>query len=346
MKCVYLFLLFISINSCFNNDNRSAKALKGIWKISDAEFVADTDITHLILDKDTFRALNDLGVSTPFSFLQKGKIKFHNCDSILTIDIDKDHSIIKLNSVEYIKQPEAYSDSIFEVNLTHVNKASLLKQTLDRTKRQYFISVNTDGIRLNGIKATIEDIPLFLDCYHCETITKEAILIIDKNLSIAHLKEVLLPLFVSNIRSIKIATHIQFICPQIKTVNNRLNIWEEGILSSNFQHIPRPPVAPNRSRSQVISNSNISILSPKTEINQIIEQLNQNLSAVIISIDKNMRVQEYLDIQQAVYLFFNTQKDSIAISQYQSAFESLNSNEKKKVLKSLTIPIFEIANEH
>lgn len=347
MKLIVFFVNIFILSSCdFSNQN-----LTGVWRLSDYDYSSNLGFKYLIFDDNSSRAIDYWGVVTYFTHEnKKNEIRVDNSDSILTIEIYT-HDSIRVNSSDFVRTKMSPRDLFFEINQPDIDGGELLDTKSDRKIRRYFISAGIDSLsanitlRFNESIGDIRDIPLFLECNHCEKAVKEVILILDESFPIGSVREILIPISGSGIRKIRLATRISF-NQKIETIVNKLNVWEEDILlfEERYNYPPRPPVSYYRFRSNVIDDSNAMIvsISSKKQVEQLVTQIDDPSLIFIIKLDENMSFEDYLEIQIYVDKHLGLMKDRISMIEYDTRFDMLNLEKKKKMSKLLPTIIFEV----
>jgi hypothetical protein len=246
------------------------------------------------------------------------------------VDVNVGDSILILGSSTYRRISNTKIDSSFKIDIEPIFGYDTIRTSPSKGNRIYPISIKSISnsnyiLKLGNRVSTVEELPQFLQCYHCERDKKTSIILVDQSVKLEHLFEVYLYLDHQGIRDRRIVTNAVDI-GVYEGFKDNLVIWQEQRkLFDSLQNYPSfPHIGPHRSKWKEETTAKFvngkDILSDEYAIQLSASSINMYL----VNLGDIERVVDYLKIKNQID---NTIGEETDVNQVNSSKNSSNSGD-------------------
>ena len=207
-------------------------------------------------------------------------------------------SVMTFDSCIYKRINDSRFDSTFSISILPIGSNNNIDFKTTRKRKTYPISMKSIDeteyvLKLGDRVTTIDELPFYLHCYHCEKVEKSVIIFIDQKVRLEHLFEVYQYLDRQFIRNRQVVTGIHEI-GVYKGFRDEITIWQEQreLLASQVQSLY--PTQIGAYRHSWIENEDVCLVNG----NEIASDF--NISALQHSSDCEYVLINTYDIQYAV----------------------------------------------
>jgi len=321
--------------------------LIGEWKLDSYSYHSNLPIEYLLIDEDEAIVIDDKAIKYYFTYQQKSRgLILENQSQEITfskriVNVDS----MKLDSLSFIPVENGEQDLIMGVDLLGIESNKVIKDEIK--KRQYVISAMVDSengliIKLGGRISKLNEIPIFLSCGHCPS-NKEAMLILDKEISYQNFKDICYWLKLSEVWKIAIVTKSNSI-GEYEGIYQKIGIWKEDM--DKFRKLIKgPPPLPLFSRKDYLASlENVLVLDivEEKDPEKILNFIDEGGREILINLDQVLSLEKYVKLSLNIINLLDGIKEEKALEEYQMGYQELTMEQKRVLSRKLPRIKFEM----
>lgn len=337
---IYLPLILLTIVSC-------DKGIIGEWKLDDYTYDIKLPIKYILIEEDKSIVIDENSLIYSFDYqVLKNRLILANEFQKIEFELEKlSKDSIRLDSLKLLPITKPEKGKIYTINLIEreTNKFITFRSDI----RQYRISAQLNSekdliLKLGGRISKVEDIPIYLTCYHCNQI-KETILFLDKEVTFEKLREIYYWLKLSNNWKVGLVTRSNVIDKHEGFYDN-IEIWEEE--ANKFKKLENlPPLPPLYLRAEYLKSlENVKQLEVTNEkdLEEVSNFIKAGKEDLLINFDQISSIAEYVELKLNLMKLISDFTEIKSREEFKKGYEELTIEQKRRLGNELPTIKFEM----
>lgn len=337
---IHLLLILLTIVSC-------DKGVIGEWKLDDYSYDIRLPIKYILIEEDKSIVIDENSLIYSFDHqILRNRLILENEFQKIEFELVKlSKDSIRLDSLKLLPVTKSEKGKIYSINLIGIETNKLI--TFRSDIRQYRISAQLNSekdfmLKLGDRISKVEDIPIYLTCYHCNQ-NKETILFLDKEVTFERLREIYYWLKLSNNWKVGLVTKSNVI-DKHEGFYDSIEIWEEEV--KKFKELEKlPPLPPLYLRADYLKSlENVRQLEVTNE--KDVEEASNFIQAgkdnLLINFDQISSITEYVELKLNLLNSISGLKETKSREKFRKTYEELTIEQKRILRNELPTIKFEM----